>query len=84
MNSDTAGSEYAATPLRVGRVGEELYVYRALRDFVKDAGSQKLAANVLGISQQYLCDLLKGRRDFSDLVCERLGFERIVLYRRLR
>lgn len=48
---------------------------------VKRAGSQKQLAAELGISTQYLNDLLRGRRDFSDKVLKKLGLERRVVRR---
>ena len=35
----------------------------------------------LGISPQYLCDILNGRRDISSNVARRLGYERAVVFR---
>lgn len=43
---------------------------------------QKDVAERLGISPQYLCDVLKGRRDISAHLAERLGYERIVAFRK--
>jgi DNA-binding transcriptional regulator YdaS (Cro superfamily) len=51
-----------------------------LRLVVEVNGSQKEAARVLGISPQYLCDLLRGRREFSAAVADVLGFQRVVSY----
>jgi len=42
--------------------------------------SQKVVAAELGISPQYLSDILKGRREISTEVARRLGFERVVTY----
>ena len=50
-----------------------LNVIRILQTRVERAGNQKEAAKELGISPQYLNDLLKGRRPFSDKMLEKLG-----------
>jgi len=44
--------------------------------------NQVEAAAALGISQRYLRDILRGRRDPGKRLLEALGFEKIVLYRR--
>jgi hypothetical protein len=54
-------------------------VVRILERRVLAAGSQKRAAFELGISAQYLNDLLQGRRDFSDNLLEKLGLERKIV-----
>ncbi len=54
-------------------------VIRILERRVQAAGSQKKAALDLGISAQYLNDLLQGRRDFSDNLLEKLGLERKIV-----
>jgi DNA-binding transcriptional regulator YdaS (Cro superfamily) len=54
-------------------------VVRILERRVQAAGSQKKAATELGISAQYLNDLLQGRRDFSDNLLEKLGLERKIV-----
>jgi len=57
---------------------------RELKSVVKEAGTQMDAARELGISEQYLGDLLKGRRGPGDKLLETMRLERIVTYRRLR
>jgi transcriptional regulator with XRE-family HTH domain len=54
-------------------------VVRILERRVREAGSQKRAAIDLGISAQYLNDLLQGRREFSDKMLKRLGLERKIV-----
>lgn len=51
-----------------------------LRDLVAAMGTAKAAAESLGISDQYLCDILRGRRDISAALAHKLGFERRVIY----
>lgn len=45
-----------------------------------DKSSQKKLAEQIGISPQYLSDILKGRREVSESVAEKLGFERVVTF----
>jgi Helix-turn-helix. len=44
-------------------------------------GSQKDLAKDIGISPQYLHDILTGRREPGEKVCEYLGVERTVIYK---
>lgn len=44
--------------------------------------SQKDLAKAIGISPQYLCDILKRRRDPGADVLKWLGLEKAVTYRR--
>lgn len=46
---------------------------------VKRAGNQKEAAKALGISAQYLNDLIQGRREPSDAVLEKLNLRRVIV-----
>lgn len=55
-------------------------VMRAIEGLVKLTGSQKEAAKTLGVSPQYLSDILRGRREISDVVARRLGFNREVVF----
>lgn len=56
-------------------------VLRKLRVIVERHGSQKEAARSLGISAQFLCDLLKRKREPSDRILSELGLERVTYYR---
>lgn len=51
-----------------------------LRGCVKVEGSQKAVAKKLGVSQQYLTDVLKGRRDISDTVARKMGYEKVAVF----
>jgi hypothetical protein len=53
----------------------------ALEQFVARHPTQAAAAVALGLSQSYLCDLLAGRRAFSDRVLALLGLKRVVVQR---
>lgn len=55
-----------------------------LRDELRDAASDRAAfCAEHGISPQYLCDILKGRRDISCRVARALGYERATVFRRI-
>lgn len=52
-----------------------------LRTVVAQAGSQKDFAQQHGLSEQYLSDVLRGRREPGQKILEALGVERVVGYR---
>lgn len=52
-----------------------------LNGHVRAAGSQKAAARLLGISTQYLNDVLRLRRAVSASLAATLGYDRIVRFR---
>jgi hypothetical protein len=52
-------------------------VIEELRFLVKHHGSQKEAARELGISEQYLSDLLLGRRSVSEEIAGKVGYRAI-------
>ena len=54
-----------------------------LRNSVDNAGSQKALAKDLGISEQYLTDLLRGRRMPGRQVLGALGMVEVRLYERM-
>lgn len=51
-----------------------------LRDAVKKAGGQKRLAEQFGVSPQYVCDCLNGRRDIGESIARPLGFEPVTMY----
>lgn len=55
-------------------------VLRRLREYVRACGNGAAAARAIGISPQYLSDILSKRRDPSERVCRRLGLRRDVVY----
>jgi len=57
------------------RQTQELVFALVLRE-----GSQKKAAEALGVSPQYLNDIMRGRREISDAVAAKFGLERVVVY----
>lgn len=55
-----------------------------IRIVVAGAGNQKAAAKRLGVSEQYLCDVLKGRREPGKKLLNALGYRRVVVYESVR
>lgn len=58
-------------------------VIAILRSRCAAAGGQQAWARRFGFSPQYVCDVLKGRRDVSEAVANALGFVREVRFRKL-
>ncbi len=50
-----------------------------LKKFVEHYDLQREAATALGISQQFLSRMLRGREDISERVLEQLGLKRAVV-----
>lgn len=50
-----------------------------LRDRIKNAGSQRAVADELDITPPHLSDILSGKRNLSDDVLAKLGFERLTV-----
>lgn len=46
----------------------------------KDAGGQSAWADLHNVSPQYVCDVLKGRRDVGAAISEALGLQRVIFY----
>ena len=53
-----------------------------LRAEVERDGGQKAAAKRLGVSAQFLCDVLHGRRGLTARLLRGLGYRRVVMYER--
>lgn len=51
-----------------------------LRGIVSREGSQKAAAGALGLSPQYMGELLGGTRKITDEVAAKLGHKRLTLW----
>lgn len=66
--------------MRPNMVATTEHLLDDIRLGVRTTGSQKKVAESLGISPQYLNDVLAGRREISEALAERLGYRRIVLY----
>jgi transcriptional regulator with XRE-family HTH domain len=58
----------------------EQQLTQLLRLAVERNGSQKVVASRLGISPQYLNDILRGRREPGEKVLKALGYRREVRY----
>jgi transcriptional regulator with XRE-family HTH domain len=56
---------------------------RMLREILDD-GNQAQMARKIGISPQYLNDVLNGKRGAGDKILAYLGLEKIVTYRKRR
>jgi predicted transcriptional regulator len=55
-------------------------VIEDLKQQVKNKGSQKAVADDLGFHPSFIGDVLKGRRDLSNNLVEKLGYERITVF----
>ena len=55
-------------------------VIRKLRQLIAEKGTAKAAAQFLGVSSQYLSDVLKGRRDPGDKILSSMGLQSRVVY----
>ena len=51
-----------------------------LRHRCEEAGSQAALARNLGVSIQYIHDVLAGRRQFSANLAARIGYERKIVF----
>lgn len=51
-----------------------------MRRMVKEAGTQKDAAAILRISPAYFNDAIRGKREISAELAERMGFEKVVVF----
>ena len=61
----------------------EKHLRERLRRACREAGSQTLWAAAHGVSDQYVSDILKGRRGMSATIAGHLGFRRVTVYARL-
>lgn len=57
---------------------------RILRRVIKAEGSQHNAAKKLGVSAQYLGDVLHGRLPVAARLATALGYRRVVMFARVR
>jgi hypothetical protein len=56
----------------------------SLRRLVKRCGTQRAAAVEMGISTNYVSDLIKGHRVFSDRILDKLQLRRVIVSRESR
>jgi hypothetical protein len=59
-------------------------VNNVLADACVVAGSQQAWARENGISPQFVCDVLQGRRAPSDRLARALGYRRVVSFERIK
>ena len=59
-------------------------IYGAIRRACRDAGSQQAWAMSIGISPQYLNDILMGRKEPTDRVLAPLGLKRVTVFVRAK
>jgi len=52
-----------------------------LHQSVKKAGGQKAWAQKHGVSPQFVCDVLHGRRGLTETICQAIGLIRETVYR---
>lgn len=55
-------------------------VIKKIEQIIEARGTQKAAAESLGVSSQFLSDILKGRRDPGKKILDKLGLESSVVY----
>ena len=55
-----------------------------LLELVNKMSTQKALAEKIGISEQYLTDILKGRREMGPRVIAFLGYEKVDAYRAIK
>jgi transcriptional regulator with XRE-family HTH domain len=58
------------------------WIVTALNERCRGRGAQKKFAEDAGVSEQYVSDVRKGRREPDDSILQPLGFERVTLFRR--
>jgi plasmid maintenance system antidote protein VapI len=57
-------------------------ILEIIKQMVDKWGSQRAVADQLDISAAYMSDILKGNRDVSDTIARRLGYSRIIRFRK--
>ncbi len=59
------------------------YIRRLVREAEQAAGGKPALAARWGISVQYIADVIRGYRDPGKTILAKLGYERVVLYRKV-
>lgn len=59
------------------------YVRSHLEARCRGAGGQKAFAELAGVSPQYVCDCLQGRREIGKSIARALGYEPVTMYQPL-
>lgn len=63
---------------------DKMQIIDLLKEQVRRAGSQNNWAVQHGLSGAYVNDVLHGRRDPADRLLDALGYEKYVVYRRVK
>lgn len=71
-----------AKKMLAGEVATEHDMREAIGQIIEQKGSQKAVAEECEMSRQYLNDMLIGRCPPGGAVIERLGWERVYVYRK--
>lgn len=66
-----------------GLINHDGAVYE-LRRWVLAAGTQKKAAKTLGVSAQYIDDVLAGRCEIGPTLAEAMGMRKIVMFEEIK
>ena len=81
MTVDADGASCRCANLSVTIVPMEVHeaeVFRRLRTFVEECGSQSLAASAFDVSPQYLSKVLKGQKHIGPSILKKLDIRRAV------
>lgn len=70
-------------PARTRPLSEWDLVNNALTDACVLAGSQQAWARENGVSPQFVCDVLQGRRAPTERLARALGYRRVVSFERI-
>ena len=60
------------------------YIVEYIKQQIVMAGSQKKFAAMMGVSPQYINDIIRDRRDISEGIAKKLGFIKEIRYRDVR
>ena len=60
------------------------HVMNKIYGLINVMGSQKAVAKHLGVSEMYLCDVLKYRREPGEKILKPLGYEKVIRYRKIK
>lgn len=55
-----------------------------LKEYVREAGTQRAAAESLNITPQHISDLMRGRRDISENIAKQLGYTRMIIFQQIK
>ena len=80
MNSKTV--ENPSNSLHPKLVNQK-YMRQVITNAVIMAGSQAVVAEKVGVSRQYLGDVLHGKREVSANLAEKFGWKRMVVFARV-